>query len=41
MPLDKWFGSFHDGTAEATAAIGKRQRREAAARKAARKAARA
>ena len=35
VPLDKWFGSFHDGTAEATAAILKRQRREAAARKAA------
>ena len=33
VPLDRWFGSFHDGTAEATAAILKRQRRQAAARK--------
>ena len=26
VPLDKWFGSFHDGTAEATATMMKRQR---------------
>jgi len=24
VPFDKWFGSFHDGTAEATARIMKR-----------------
>ena len=27
MPWDKWFGSFHDGSAEATSQIQERRRR--------------